>query len=277
MARKAEAASQDRGRLGPGFRVTAILLGVAGLGVGAMLGFGKLEQQLIRDPRFVFAGPADYGEESANLTIRGRRNSSKEAVNAVFQRDFGRSLYLFPVSERRRNLLAVPWVKDARVMRIWPDHVEADLVERVPVAFVQVFGAPGQPARYSMIDEEGVLLESQSAAQFRLPVVVGLPVEAELAVRRDRIHRAQRLIKELGPLMERVSEIDVSEPDNLKISTGMEQRVIVLGLGNQHFRVRFNGFINHYPKIRDRLPNASTFDLRLEDRITAVGGTSSVQ
>jgi len=277
MARKTEAASQDRGRLGPGFRVTAILLGVAGLGIGAMFAFGRLEQQLIRDPRFVFAGPADYGEESPNLTIRGRRNSSKEAVHAVFQRDFGRRLYLFPVSERRRNLLGVPWVKDARVMRIWPDRVEAELVERVPVAFVQVLGAPGQPARFSMIDEEGVLLESQSAAQFRLPVVVGLPVEAELAIRRDRIHRAQRLVKELGTLMERVSEIDVSEPDNLKISTETEHRVIVLELGNQHFRLRFNGFINHYPKIRDRLPNASTFDLRLEDRITAVGGSSSVQ
>ncbi|MCX6620053.1 MAG: FtsQ-type POTRA domain-containing protein [Acidobacteria bacterium] len=277
MARKTEPASEGRGRLGPGVRVTAILLGVAGLGVVAMIAFGWLEQHLIRNPRFVFAGPSDYGEESPNLTLRGLKHSSREQVSGVFQRDFGRSVYLFPVAERRRNLLAIPWVRDVRVMRIWPDRVEAEIVERVPAAFVQVLGAPGQAARFAMIDEDGVLLESSSAAQFRLPVVVGLPVDAGISVRRDRIHRVERLVKKFGKLIDQVSEIDVSEPDNLKVSTQMDHRVIVLELGNQHFLLRFNGFINHYPRIKDRLPNASTFDLRLEDRITAVGGSSSVQ
>ncbi len=277
MARRTEINSEARRRFGPGIRMTVVLLGLSALAVLGMLVFGKLEQHLIQNPRFSFAGPADYGQESPNLKLRGVRNSSREAVAAIFQRDFGRSLYLFPVAERRRNLLAIPWVKDARVMRIWPDRVEADIVERVPVAFVQVLGSPGQPSRFAMIDGDGVLLESTSATPFHLPVVVGLPVEGDIALRRDRIHRVQRLVKEFGSLIDRISEIDVSEPDNLKVSTEMDRRVIVLELGNQHFLLRFNGFITHYPKIRDRLPDASTFDLRLEDRITAVGGSSSVQ
>lgn len=277
MARRTEASSDTGGRFGRRLRTVVWLLGLCALPVLAMLGFGSLEQHLIRDPLFLLTGPADYGEESPNLKLRGIRNSSREVINAVFQRDFGRSLYLFPIAERRRNLLGIPWVKDARVMRIWPNCVEADIIERVPVAFVELPGSGGRPSRFAMLDEDGVLLESASAANYRLPVVTGMPLRSGIAVRRDRIHRVQRMVKELGPLLDRISEIDVNEADNIKVSTEMDRRLMVLELGNQHYAKRFNGFLNFYPKIRDRLPGATAFDLRLEDRITAVGGSSSVQ
>lgn len=277
MARRTEPSSDTGGRLVRRLRVIVWLLGICALPVLAMLGFGRLEQHLIQDPRFLLAGPADYGEESPNLKLRGIRNSSREVINTVFQRDFGRSLYLFPAAERRRSLLGIPWVKDARVMRVWPNCVEADIIERVPVAFVEVPGAGGRPSRFAMIDEDGVLLEAANAAGFRLPVVAGMPLRSGVEVRRDRIHRVLRMVMELGPLIDRVSEIDVGEADNIKVSTEMDRRLIVLELGNQHYGKRFNGFLNFYPKIRDRLPGATAFDLRLEDRITAVGGSSSVQ
>jgi cell division protein FtsQ len=242
-----------------------------------MFGFSQLEQRLIRDPRFQIAPPAEYGEESPNLSVRGVRNSSRDRVLAVFSRDYGRSLYLFPAAERRRNLLAVEWVKDARVRRVWPDRVEADIIERQPVAFVQTAPAPGQPMRFVMIDEEGVLLNPPKGSRYQLPVVVGLPLDAELAIRRDRVHRVVRLVREMNRLLDQVSEIDVAEPDNLKVTIQMDGRSIVLELGNQHFAQRFRNFVQNYTRIRERLPNALAFDLRLEDRITAVGGSSSVQ
>ena len=41
-------------------------------------------------------------------------------------------------------------------------------------------------------------------------------------------------------------------------------------LGDQDFAARYQNFINHYAEIRQRMPAATTLDLRLEDRITVV-------
>ena len=41
-------------------------------------------------------------------------------------------------------------------------------------------------------------------------------------------------------------------------------------LGNRNFLTRLRNFVSHYPEIQKRLPSAVTFDLRLDDRITAL-------
>jgi hypothetical protein len=43
-------------------------------------------------------------------------------------------------------------------------------------------------------------------------------------------------------------------------------------LGNQRYLSRLKNFLTNYPEISRRLPNARLFDLRLDDRITAVEG-----
>ena len=66
-----------------------------------------MEQFLIRDPRFFLPGPADYGLESPNLEIEGIHYASRVSVLNVFLRDFGRSLYLLPLADRRKALLRI--------------------------------------------------------------------------------------------------------------------------------------------------------------------------
>jgi hypothetical protein len=70
--------------------------------------------------------------------------------------------------------------------------------------------------------------------------------------------------------MDKVSEIDVSEIDNLKVIQQFDDRALTLMLGNQSYRERYENFINNHQQIRTRLPDAVTLDLRLKDRITAV-------
>jgi hypothetical protein len=59
---------------------------------------------------------------------------------------------------------------------------------------------------------------------------------------------------------------------NLKVTVQPDDRVVTLLLGGQRFRRRLENFFHHYADIKRRLPDARAFDLRLEDRITAVGG-----
>jgi cell division protein FtsQ len=241
--------------------------------VVAMYILGRFEQFLISSSRFTLAGPPEPGDEVAGFRAEGIVHASHDRVVQAFARDFGRSVYLLPVAERRRNLLAVNWIEDASVTRLWPNGVRVRVRERRPVAFVQFSNDdvdPSSTPRPALIDREGVILYPQAAAQFELPVVLGISPAQSEADRRYRMRRVTRLIDDLGPLAEAVSEIDVADPENLRAVQQVDDRAVTLILGNQRFKQRVQNFLANYPEIRRRLPDAVLLDLRLEDRITAV-------
>ena len=87
--------------------------------------------------------------------------------------------------------------------------------------------------------------------------------------------RFLRMQAELGSYMDKISEIDVSRIDNLKVIQQFDDRALTLMLGNQNYRERYENFLNNHEEIRNRLPDAVMLDLRLKDRITAVGAVAS--
>jgi hypothetical protein len=143
------------------------------------------EQFLIRDARFNLAGPADYGKQSPNLRIEGVTYASRWQIQRVFERDFGRSVFLFPLAERRRELARLGWVKDDSIVRTWPNQITVRIEERRPVAFIQAtFGAM---VRYALLDPDGIILDQPVKARFDLPVVLGVtasdPIDTRAAGR----------------------------------------------------------------------------------------------
>lgn len=241
--------------------------------VAGIIGYHRIERFLIEDPRFALREPAVYGEISPNIAVRGIQNVSPERVTAVFAEDGGRSLYLFPLAERRDSLLGVDWVREASVARIWPDRVEVEIEERVPVAYVQLPPRSGGAALHvALIDDDGVILAKPAQMETDLPVLVGIREEQSEESRAVRVRRAMALVGEIGDLEERVSEIDVSEPANLKITANTGDQSVILELGRERFRDKFLSFLQHWPEIHRRLPDATQFDLRLDDRITALDG-----
>lgn len=245
--------------------------------IAGYYGFQQIERLLIRDPRFILAEP-EPGEESTGVTLHGVSRAARSSILRIFDPDYGRSIYLMPIAERRRRLLAVDWVRDASVSRIWPNRVAVRITEREPVAFIRLStGDSAAPHRFALIDADGVILEPQARARYQLPVLTGIRREQSEAVRRDRVLRAMKLLRDLGKLSEHVSEIDVSDPENLKITQQIDSRAIVLVLGNQRYRQRLEAFLSHYDDIRRRLGDATALDLRLEDRITALKGAPGEQ
>ena len=242
-----------------------IAAGAAALAVlaGALLAFRSIEQFLIRDPRFALAGPET---DSATLEVVGASHTPPRAVEAVFADDFGLSVYLIPLSERRAALRNVDWVKDASVARFWPNRVVVAVTERKPVAFLSVAGGQARIAQ-PLIDADGVILPA-SRDRFTLPVLAGVSAGDPLPQRRDRVQRMLRVMKDLGPAAGGISQIDVSDPDDVKVNEPFEGRSVTLLLGDRDFGVRHQNFVNYYAEIRKKLPNAAVLDLRLEDRIT---------
>jgi cell division protein FtsQ len=228
----------------------------------------RLQQFLTRDPRFFLPGPPDYGMESPNLELHGVKYASRARILLLFDPDYGRSLFDFPLADRRKALLKVTWVHDASIERIWPNRIVVNVWERNPVAFVRV-PSDGM-TRWALIDAEGAILEPPLKAPFRLPLLAGVSLGESPDKRARRVRRMQQLMKDLGTLSEKVSEVDAGDLDSLKISEQVQGRAVSLLLGDRNFSSRLKNFLLHYPDIHRKMPQASTFDLRLDDRITGL-------
>jgi cell division protein FtsQ len=228
------------------------------------------EEFVIVDSRFFLPGPPEPGAPSKFFRVTGARHASEQQITNVFSRDFGRSVYLLPIEERRRQLLSIDWVKEASINRFWPNRIEVDIRERIPVAFAQL-QTPGNTVMYTLIDADGVYLDPQKVSRIRLPVLSGIPRNEPEKQRRERLRGFLRMRNELGAEMDKISEIDISDVDNIRIIQPFGGRVLTLMLGNQKFKERLEGFKENHEQILAQMPEATTMDLRLSRRITAAG------
>jgi cell division protein FtsQ len=253
MARESKKPTANaRGRLWIGL----VAAGVACVS-SAMAGL-KVREFALTDPQFTFS--RDHKDA---ITIEGMKFTSRSKVLRVFSADFEHSVFSVPLAERRRRLLAIDWVEDASVSRIWPDRLVVRIRERSPVAFV--FFRSG----VLLIDSRGVLLDPPPQAQFAFPVLSGVREDETENQRRERVRCLARVQEELGYMAKDVSEVNASDPDNLRIVAQVEHRTVELIMGDNSFGRRYQNFLSHYPEIVKHSPNAKKFDLRLDDRILA--------
>lgn len=265
-----QATAKKRRTVGTGaiVRYGLIAAGAGMLLTSAIYASQRFEQFLIRDPRFFLPGPADYGLESPNLEVTGVTYASRWQILRVFEPDFGRSLYLFPLKARRKALLGIPWVHHASIVRVWPNRIQVRIQERLPAAFVKLRAESME--RWALIDEEGVILDPPRKAAFHLPLLAGVQPGESMVQRGVRVRRALRFIQELGSLAGNVSEVDIGDMDDIRITEKVAGGAVTLMLGDRNFSVRVRNFLAHYPEIRWRIPQVRTFDLRFDDRIIGV-------
>jgi cell division protein FtsQ len=218
----------------------------------------KLRDFLATDARFALSR-----EHRDALSIAGLRYASPSKVRHVFDADFGRGILRVPLAERRRRLLAIDWVEDASVSRVWPDRLVVSIRERNPVAFVFLGSS------VVLIDAEGALLEAPPQASFTFPVLSGIREDSTEETRRDRVQALLRLEEDMGYLAKDVSEVDASDPENMRVVVQVDHLAVSLLLGDANYGRRYQNFLGHFQEIEQRTPRARTFDLRLEDRITA--------
>src|SRR5579884_1561054 len=164
--------------------------------VTTLFAWQSTEQFLIKDPRFRLAESEDYRGRSPNLVVEGIHYASTSQIRHVFAEDFGKSLYLVPLQKRRQELLAIDWVENATVSKVWPNTLRVQVEERVPVAFVRL--GPNRRdglTRLALIDMDGYILRPRVAAQFTLPVIAGIRESESLLNRRARVHRVMGMLR----------------------------------------------------------------------------------
>lgn len=144
--------------------VAIILLGsgIAAYRSGGIAALGQATDAAVVD----WSGSA--GIVVGNVLVEGRHKTSVDRILAALQVQRGMPLFAFSPAEARQRLLALGWVKDARVERRLPDTIYVDLVERTPAAIWQHKG------KFALVDETGAVIGSEDVSEYSdLKVIVG--------------------------------------------------------------------------------------------------------
>ena len=240
------------------WRLWLAVVVVCAAGVSTAVAGYRVRQYALTDPQFTLSR-----DRPDALTIQGLNYTPRTKVQRVFTADFDRSIFSVPLAERRRRLLAIDWVEDVSVSRIWPDRLLVRIRERKPVAFVLFRSG------VLLIDADGVLLDPPALAHLAFPVLSGLREDQAEDQRRERVRVLLRLQEDLGYMAKDVSEVNAADPENIRIVAQVENRAVELMMGDGNFARRYQNFLAHYPEIGKRSPHVKTFDLRLDGQITA--------
>jgi cell division protein FtsQ len=217
----------------------------------------KVRDYAVSSPSFTLSP-----ERPDALTVEGQRFAVRSKILGVFAADFDRSIFSTPLDERRRRLLAIDWVEDASVSRIWPDRLIVRIRERKPVAFVSFRSG------VLLIDAHGVLLDPPEQSHFSFPVLSGVREDQDEAQRARSVQTLLRLQREFGDHSRDISEVNTTEPDDVQVVVRVDNQTVELLMGDTNFGVRYQKFLGHFEEIRKKSPEGATFDLRLDDRIT---------
>ncbi len=235
----------------------------------------QAESFLKKDPRFTIAmRTIDDSDEAIRIT--GVHNASKAKVMAVFDRDRGHSLYSMDPEKRRLQLRGIDWVREASVRRVWPNRVEVEIFERSPVAFIRVAdGATGDfnnPVKFRpmMIDAEGVMLPVQGAVPQALPLLTGIRDDADVESRRQQVDTMRRVLRALRQYKSKILEVDVSRPDDIRVTCSVGGQNYALILGHEQFLQRLEVFLKQHETMRDQMDPRKEYDLTNEGRILAI-------
>ena len=265
---------------GPWWRPASTLGRVAlGLAVLLVLGGGTagalaLKTYLNRDSRFRIAG-------AGNIDAVGLTEVSRADMLPVFGEDIGRNIFFVPLSERRKQLEAIPWVERATVMRILPDQLRVSVVEREPVAFVR----EGQ--QIGLVDKDGVLLTMPAAMMaqhnYSFPVVTGVQSSQPLPLRKMRMAVYERLLAELDGggqhLSQQISEIDLTDAQDARVLMPEQGTDIVAHFGDDRFLERYQRYKTHIAEWRAQYPKLAAVDLRYDNQVVLemTPGTNAVE
>jgi cell division protein FtsQ len=238
------------------WRLTLGLLAIGVAGVSTAMAGYKVSLYVSSDPQFNLSR-----DRKDALTVIGLVYASRFKVQRVFAADFEHSVFTVRLAERRRRLLAIDWVEEASVSRVWPDRLVVRIRERKPVAFVSLRSG------LLLIDAQGVLLDPPAQSRFSFPVLSGVRDEETEAQRHEHVRAFLQFQDDMGYLAKEISEVDAADPENIRIVSQVDRRVATLLMGDGNYARRYQNFLNHYPEIRKRSPEAKVFDLRLDDRI----------
>jgi cell division protein FtsQ len=206
-------------------------------------------------------------QSSDDIEIAGTHYVTRRQIMEVMGGDIGRNLFFIPLDQRQAQLEQIPWVESAAVMRFVPNRLRVEIRERTPVAFVRL------GPRISLLDAGGHVMDLPPAGRqkFSFPVIVGVGESEPLSTRAARMKIYLALIQDLDSggahYSQELSEVDLSDPDDVKVLTGDSAGAILVHLGSSNYLDRYKIYMAHVGEWRQQFEKLESVDLRYDRQI----------
>lgn len=220
------------------------------------------------------AGLYHYGEHSwrfridssDDIEIKGLENVTRSQVIEVLGGDIGRNVFFIPLAQRQAQLQQIPWVESASVMRLVPNRLRIEIHERTPVAFARV------GPQILLTDATGALMELPvNKKKYSFPVILGINPGEPSSTRAARMTIFNALVRELDSggarYSQDLSEVDLSDPDDVKVVANHGDGVVLVHLGSSNYLERYKIFVAHLQEWRQQFNKLESVDLRYDRQI----------
>jgi cell division protein FtsQ len=219
------------------------------------------------------AGLYEYGERSwrfrvessDNIDVTGMQNVTKAQIMEVMGADIGRNIFFIPLAQQKAQLEQIPWVESASVMRFVPNRLKVEIHERTPVAFARV------GPRISLIDAGGTLMELPQKRKYSFPVILGMNPGEPLSTRAPRMKAYNELVQELDSggarYSQDLSEVDLTDLENLKIRVNDPAGDVLVELGSSDYLKRYKTYVSHVQEWRQQFQKLESVNLRYDNQV----------
>jgi len=228
------------------------ILGVGALAAIALYSYGE------RSWRFRL-------QSSDDIEITGMQNVTRAQVMEVMGADIGRNIFFIPLRQQKAQLEQIPWVETASVMRFVPNRLKVEIHERTPVAFARV------GAHISLIDAGGTLMELPRNHKYSFPVILGMNPSEPLSTRAPRMKAYTDLIRELDSegahYSQDLSEVDLSDLDDLKVRVNDPAGDVLVELGSSDCLKRYKIYVSHVREWRQQFQKLESVNLRYDNQV----------
>jgi cell division septal protein FtsQ len=211
----------------------------------------------------------------SDIQISGCRHQDAGTLENIIREEFPANVLRINLVAAVRRLEKETWVKRVEIHRVLPSSLALRIEEREPTVLLELGGAQ------MMADSEGVLLGKykREFGKIESPIFRGLAgkdpkaYETHYNENAGRIRRGVAMLTEIAAEMPRdvrnISEIDLSELNNIKIMLDNDQ--VEICMGSENYLKRFSGFVgdptNKYQELKNQGVQVAQIDLSNDGQI----------
>ena len=228
--------------------------------------------------RFLLYSPQMMLLKPEQIEVTGNHIVAKEEVQKLFARDRNLSILRVPLETRRAQVEQLPWVEEASVQRLMPNRLRVLITERTPVAFCRI------GTELVLIDAHGVLLDRPEGEDYRFPIVTGLSEGMAQLEREKRMQIYQEFTKDADLVkpgsLDRVSELDLSNPRDLKVvmtglGSGTDAQAVTVHFGQSDFTGKYRMLVENFAQWQANAGPVRSIDLQYSRQVVVNPDTSA--
>ncbi len=222
---------------------------------------------------FVYA----YTSEKFNLrnvTFYGCKELNARELEEVIRQDFPANILRIDLEKLKERLERETWTKRVEIRRVLPSDLIIYVEERTPSVILELQG------ELMVADSDGTLLGRYDPrfGKLDVPVFKGVLGDDADSYRlypdenAARIHQGLVMLAQiesgLPHATRNISEVDISDPENLKILLVDDTAEVYLG--EKDYLKRFSALMNNlgeYQKLKDQYTEFVSIDMRYDNQI----------